>query len=86
MDKSNEDKIVKESKALSLELKSVCNVKGFEIDFAQSAEIIHKLGLVYFQRSSSKISLIQSVGLLNSAIVRKPKNILLIKQDLFKVC
>ena len=86
MYESNEDKLVKESKALSLELKSVCNDKGFEIDFAKSAEIIHKLGLVYFQRSSSKISLIQSVGLLNSAIARKPKNISLIKQDLFEVC
>ena len=76
----------KEVRRLSLQLKSTCNNEGVEIDSVKSAEIIHKLGLVYFQQDSNKTSLIQSVGLLNSAIARNPKNILTIKQDLLKIC
>ena len=74
------------SRRISLQLKSVCNERGCEIDSAKSAEIIHKLGLVYFQQNFDKVSLIKSVGLLNSSIVRNPKNILVVKHDLLKVC
>ena len=86
MNKNNQDENIEESKRLALELKDLCNDKGIEIDPVASSEIIHKLGLLYFQKGCNKISLIQSVGLLNSAIVRNPKNISIIKRDLSKVC
>ena len=86
MNKNHKDEITKSSKILSLHLKSVCDDKGIEKDPVKSAEIIHKLGLLYFQQSIDKITLIQSVGLLNSAIARNPKHISMIKQDLSKVC
>ena len=86
MNKNNQDENVDESKRLALKLKDLCNDKGIEIDPVASSEIIHKLGLLYFQKGCNKISLIQSVGLLNSAIARNPKNISIIKRDLSKVC
>ena len=67
-------------------LKDLCNHKGIKIDLVASSEIIHKLRLLYFHKDCNKISLIQSVGLLNSAIARNPKNISIIKRDLSKVC
>ena len=85
MEKYNKDK-TKELKQLCLQLKALCNEKGIENDFTKSAEIIHKLGLVYYRHSFDKISLIQSVGLLNSAIARKPKENSKIKQDLSTIC
>ena len=86
MNENNHDENVKESKRLALKLKDLCNDKGIEIDLVASSEIIHKLGLLYSQRSFNKISLIQSVGLLNSAIARNPKNMSIIKRDLSQVC
>ena len=86
MNKNNQDENVEESKRLALKLKDLCNDKGIEIDPAASSEIIHKLGLLYFRKGCNKISLIQSVGLLNSAIARNPKNISIIQRDLSKVC
>ena len=84
--KMNENEIDKELKEFSLQLKAICDKNGIEKYFNKSAEIIHKLGMVYFRQSLNKVSLIQSVGLLNSAILRKPKNILKVKQDLSNVC
>ena len=86
MNENNKDENVEESKRLALKLKGLCNDKGIEINPVASSEIIHALGLLYFQKDCSKISLIQSVGLLNSAIARNPKNISIIKRDLSKVC
>ena len=86
MKKNNRNDNVEESKRLALKLKDLCTDKGIEIDPVASAEIIHKLGLLYFQKDCNKISLIQSVGLLNSAIVRNPQNISITKRDLSKVC
>ena len=86
MNKNNQEENIEESKRLALKLKDLCNDKGIEIDPVASAEIIHKLGLLYFRKGCNKISLIQSVGLLNSAIARNPKNISIIKRDLSKVC
>ena len=85
MNKNNQNENVEESKRLALKLKDLCHDKGIEIDPVASSEIIHKLGLLYFQNGCNKISLIQSVGLLNSAIARNPKNISIIKRDLSKV-
>ena len=79
-------KIAEELKILAWQLKFVCNDKGIEIDPTKSAMIIHKIGLVYLKQKSNKISIIQGIGLLNSAIKRNPKNIKIIKQDLSKAC
>ena len=86
LNENNKDAKVEQSKRLALKLKDHCNNKGIEIDPVTSSKIIHKLGLLYFQKNCNKISLIQSVGLLNSAIARNPQNILVIKRDLSKVC
>ena len=77
-----------EIKCLCLQLKKNCvfkNGKGIEIDPTKSAKIFYKLGLVYSKRCD-RISLIKSVGLLNSAIERKPDNVFKIEKDLYKVC
>ena len=86
MNNNNQDENVEESKRLALKLKHLCNDKGIEIDPVASSQIIHALGLLYFRKGCNKISLIQSVGLLNSAITRNPKNFSIIKRDLSKVC
>ena len=52
----------------------------------KAAEILRKIGLIYRQRSSDKISLIKCVGLLNAAIVRNPSNVSQIKSDLSNAC
>ena len=51
----------------------------------ESCRILHKIGLIYRRRSSNKISLIQSVGLLNAAIFRHSLNTAQIKSDLFEL-
>ena len=73
---------------LAQDLKNVCDTSGKETDLAKSSEIIHKLGLVYKTRSPDKISLIQSVGLLNGALARtrNPSHVLQIESDLSEVC
>ena len=83
---SSKNIIVEELKKLALQLKSVCNSKGIETDPIKSAEIIHKLALVFFRQCSNKISLIQSIGLLNSAIARYPTNMSVIIRDLSIAC
>ena len=57
-----------------------------ETDPEKSAEILHKIALIYKQRSPDKISLVRCVGLLNAAILRNPSNISQIKSDLIDVC
>jgi len=53
---------------------------------AKGGEILHKIGLIYKQKSPDKIALIKSVGLLNVAIVRKPINVLHIETNLANLC
>ena len=79
----------KELKTLCWELQSACvfnNGKGIESDPVKSAKIMHRIGLVHLKQKQEKISLIKCVGLLNSAIVRKPSNVPEIEKDLSKVC
>ena len=57
-----------------------------ETDPEKSAEVLHKIALIYKLRSPDKISLIRCVGLLNAAIVRNPSNIAQVKADLSDVC
>ena len=76
----------KNLKSLALELKDACDSKGVEINPSQSAKTIHKIGLEHLKLSPDKISLIRSVGLLNSALAREPNNASEIKNDLSKVC
>ena len=68
------------------ELKTCCDQSGKEIDLANSTKAIHKLSLVYRNRSPDKLSLIKCVGLLNAAIARKPLNESQIRSDLAEVC
>ena len=72
---------------LAQEMKaSLCNKSGKETDAAKSGEIIHQIGKIYRKQSPDKISLIQSAGLFNAAIVRNPLNISQIKADLCEIC
>ena len=57
-----------------------------ETDPEKAAEILHKIALIYKQRSNDKISLVRCIGLLNAAILRNPSNISQIKADLINVC
>ena len=57
-----------------------------ETDPKKSAEILHKIALIYKQRSPDKISLVRCIGLLNADILRNPSNISQIKADLIDVC
>ena len=75
-----------EIKRLALELNQLCNDKGVELHPSTSAVTIYKIGLEHFKRSPDKVSLIKSVGLLNSAIVRNPKNVSEIKEKLSTIC
>ena len=71
---------------LCLKLKGVCDKNGIDINPTTSAELFHNLAVVHFRKSPDKTSLIQTVGLLNAAIKRKPKNIYQIEKDLEVVC
>ena len=75
-----------EIKRLASELKRSCDKRGIETDSTKAAEIFHKMGMEFFERNSDKISLIKSVGLLNSAITRNPSNVSEIKKDLSAIC
>ena len=72
--------------SLALELKNVCDSNGLEINPSKSAKVIHKIGLEHIKLSPDKISLIKSVGMLNSALARKPNNASDIENDLSNVC
>ena len=71
---------------LAEQLKAHCYLNGKEKNPKESAKILHKLGIAYRRKSPDKQSLIQSVGLMTSAVLRKPENEDLIKQDLEKTC
>ena len=72
---------------LALQMKDrCCDASGKETDPAKAAEYIHKIAVIYRKRGFDKISLIQSVGLLNAAILRNPSNIFQIKSDLNEIC
>ncbi|XP_076803263.1 uncharacterized protein LOC143447182 [Clavelina lepadiformis] len=112
------------NKELSLaeDLRKCCDGKGAEKNIKESADILHKLGLVYKERSeecewrftfamavltlignapsritglirnalpailtSIRFALIRSAALMNAAIVRKPPNNSVIKNDLDKL-
>jgi len=75
----------------SSKLKEVCFQNGTEKDTTQSAIIFHKLGLVYKERSFVDVSnqkryLIKSAVLFNAALVRKPRNVQMIQNDLTELC
>jgi len=72
-------------KTLALELKTKCDKMGREIELEKSAQIFHKLGLLHAQ-TPDKIPLIKSIGLLNSALARKPDNAYEIEKDLGDTC
>ena len=59
-----------------------CDESGKETNPANAAEILHRIGLIYRNKSPDKISLIKSAGLLNAATVRNPPNASQIKSDL----
>ena len=82
----NFTKVDKNLQCLALELKKGCDSKGLEINSSESAKIIHKIGLEHLKLSPNKTSLIKSVGLLNSALARKPNNASDIENDLSNVC
>jgi len=84
---SNMEGLAKEEFRLAKEMKEkFCDELGREIDAAKTAEIIHRIGRIYRQRSPDKISLIQSAGLFNAAIVRKPRNTIQMEIDLAELC
>ena len=57
-----------------------------ELDSPKAGEMFHKIGLLYRKKEHDKISLIQSAGLLNAAILRKPLNVSGVQSDLFELC
>jgi len=63
-----------------------CDEQGKETNPKEAAEIIHKIELIYKQRSPDKMSLIKSAGLFNAAILRNFSNISQIKSDLSQLC
>ena len=77
---------VEEELELAQRLKAkFCDKSGKEANTAETAQLIHKIGLLHRKRTPDKISLIQSVGLLNAAIVRNPANTDQIKSDLAEI-
>ena len=71
---------------LAEKLKSECFPNGKEKNPKVSAKILHHLALLYKSKSSEKHSLIQSVALLTSAILRHPNNVKEIQADLDETC
>ena len=63
-----------------------CDNSGKETQPDNVAVIFHKIGLLYKTKSSDKIALIKSAGLLNAAIIRNPSNVSQIKSDLAELC
>jgi len=59
---------------------------GKEIDSKESAKTLRKSGVLYGNKTTDKLSLIQSVCLMTSGMVRNPRNVNKIKQDLEEVC
>ena len=71
-----------EENKLTAQLKKLCDVKGRENDPKESAPVLHKLGLIYKEKDSNKLSLIQSAALLVAAQIRDPERAQQLRQDL----
>ena len=76
----------KEEISIAAQLKFFCSSSGEEQDLENSGQLLHQLACVHRHRSPDKISLIQSAGLLNAAILRKPSDVHKIRQDLTDLC
>ena len=73
--------------SISLKLQMDCSNNGTEIDPKKSANLFYLLGKAHFKHSvGNKISLLRSVGLLNSALARKPVNASNIEKELKEIC
>ena len=72
---------------LAQQLKNLCDENGREPEnkLEESAEILYQLGLIYREKSPDEVSLIQSAGLFNAALVRK-KGAPHIQESLKEVC
>ena len=82
----NKERLQKELE-LATEMKErFCDASGKEKNVEKAAEIIHQIGLIYRRPSLDKISLIQSAGLFNAAILRNPPSVSQIKSDLSELC
>ena len=57
-----EKTLTEEENKLTAQLKKLCDVKGREINPKESAPVLHKLGLIYKEKDSNKLSLIQSAA------------------------
>ncbi|CAK8687870.1 unnamed protein product [Clavelina lepadiformis] len=79
------DQLLEEEISFAAELKSICNDKGKENDPNKSADIFHRIGLIYWKRCPDKMSLIRSAALLNAATTRQPSN-QKFKDDLKRFC
>ena len=65
------------------ELRRLCDNKGKEKNPEAAADIFNQMGLLYKTKSPDKISLLQSVALLNAALTRQPDKF---KNDSTKMC
>ena len=86
-----EEKLFDEELRLAEQMKQCCCKESVgnqlkETEPEKTAEILHKIALIYKLRSPDKISLIKCVGLLNAAILRNPSNLSQVKADLVDVC
>ena len=63
-----------------------CDKSGKETNPANAALIMHKIGVIYRNKSLNKLSLIKSAGLFNAAIVRNPSTAYQMKCDLRELC
>ena len=83
--KRNTETTAKEDR-LALQLKQICNSDGKELDIKKSADIFHKLGKEYCDRSPDMFCLIRSAALYNAAIARSPDNVEEVEKDLNNLC
>ena len=79
------DLLTENEKTVVEELKKLCYSNGREINVSETSELFHKLGIIYSKKGPEKVTLIQSVALLNAALVRDPHNIQ-IERDIDAVC
>lgn len=70
---------------LAKQIRNTCDPSGHEKRIDVSAQLMHKLGLVYVNKTPDKVALVQSVALLNAALARQPNNNE-IKDDLSGLC
>ena len=72
-------------KELAEQLRRQCYSNGREIDILKTSKVLYELGLLYKEKFPDKISVIQSVALLNAAAIRDANNAA-IKHDIAQVC